>query len=399
MARSHAIEDYRNFGIMAHIDAGKTTTTERILYYSGKSHKIGEVHDGAATMDWMEQEQERGITITSAATTTFWHGQAPQHHRHARPRRLHDRGRAFAARARRRGLRARRQPGRRAADGDRLAPGRQIRRAAHRASSTRWTRSAPISSAASRRSTTKVGGRPVCIQLPIGSEYEFQGRHRPAAHEGGRLGGGGPRREISRRRDSRRAARARREEYRHTLIEAAVELDDDVMGAYLDGKEPDIDDAEAPHPQGGPADHLRSGAVRLGVQEQGRAAAARRGRRLSAFARSIAAAIKGIDVDTGAEIVRHAERQRAVLDARLQDHGRSVRRHDHLLPRLFRQDRVRHDGAELDQGQARARRPHAADARQQPRRHQGSLSPATSSRWPASRTPAPATRCATCRSR
>ncbi len=72
MARSHKIEDYRNFGIMAHIDAGKTTTTERILYYSGKSHKIGEVHDGAATMDWMEQEQERGITITSAATTTFW---------------------------------------------------------------------------------------------------------------------------------------------------------------------------------------------------------------------------------------------------------------------------------------------------------------------------------------
>lgn len=74
MPRTHKIEDYRNFGIMAHIDAGKTTTTERILYYTGKSHKIGEVHDGAATMDWMEQEQERGITITSAATTTFWLG-------------------------------------------------------------------------------------------------------------------------------------------------------------------------------------------------------------------------------------------------------------------------------------------------------------------------------------
>ena len=72
MPRTHKIEDYRNFGIMAHIDAGKTTTTERILYYTGKSHKIGEVHDGAATMDWMEQEQERGITITSAATTAFW---------------------------------------------------------------------------------------------------------------------------------------------------------------------------------------------------------------------------------------------------------------------------------------------------------------------------------------
>jgi len=74
MARTHNIEDYRNFGIMAHIDAGKTTTTERVLYYTGKSHKIGEVHDGAATMDWMEQEQERGITITSAATTCHWNG-------------------------------------------------------------------------------------------------------------------------------------------------------------------------------------------------------------------------------------------------------------------------------------------------------------------------------------
>ena len=72
MAREYTLDLYRNFGIMAHIDAGKTTCSERILYYTGKSHNIGEVHDGAATMDWMEQEQERGITITSAATTTFW---------------------------------------------------------------------------------------------------------------------------------------------------------------------------------------------------------------------------------------------------------------------------------------------------------------------------------------
>ena len=75
MPRNHPIERYRNIGISAHIDAGKTTTTERVLFYTGVSHKIGEVHDGAAIMDWMEQEQERGITITSAATTCFWRDQ------------------------------------------------------------------------------------------------------------------------------------------------------------------------------------------------------------------------------------------------------------------------------------------------------------------------------------
>ena len=78
MARTTPIERYRNIGIAAHVDAGKTTTTERVLFYTGLSHKIGEVHDGAATMDWMEQEQERGITITSAATTCFWKGMQGQ---------------------------------------------------------------------------------------------------------------------------------------------------------------------------------------------------------------------------------------------------------------------------------------------------------------------------------
>jgi len=82
MPRSTPIECYRNIGIMAHIDAGKTTTTERVLFYTGVSHKIGEVHDGAATMDWMEQEQERGITITSAATTCFWSGMDKQYDQH-----------------------------------------------------------------------------------------------------------------------------------------------------------------------------------------------------------------------------------------------------------------------------------------------------------------------------
>ncbi|HIL83928.1 MAG TPA: GTP-binding protein, partial [Pseudomonadales bacterium] len=82
MPRETPINRYRNIGIVAHVDAGKTTTTERVLFYTGLSHKIGEVHDGAATMDWMEQEQERGITITSAATTTFWQGTQGQFDQH-----------------------------------------------------------------------------------------------------------------------------------------------------------------------------------------------------------------------------------------------------------------------------------------------------------------------------
>ena len=85
MAREYSLENTRNLGIMAHIDAGKTTCTERILFHTGKIHKIGETHDGAALMDWMEQEQERGITITSAATTAYWKGQTSSKRARIRP--------------------------------------------------------------------------------------------------------------------------------------------------------------------------------------------------------------------------------------------------------------------------------------------------------------------------
>ena len=132
MPRKFTLQKTRNIGIMAHIDAGKTTTTERILYYTGRTYKMGEVHEGAAVMDWMEQEQERGITITSAATTCEWNGPPDQHHRHAGPRRLHGRGRALAARARRRDRAVRLGRRRRAAVRDGLAPGRQVPRPADR---------------------------------------------------------------------------------------------------------------------------------------------------------------------------------------------------------------------------------------------------------------------------
>ena len=174
MARSHAIEDYRNFGIMAHIDAGKTTTTERILYYSGKSHKIGEVHDGAATMDWMEQEQERGITITSAATTTFWHDKrlniidTPGHVDFTieveRSLRVLD-GAVCVL------------------DGNQgVEPQTEtVWRQADKYNVPRIVfvnKMDKIGADFSRcvdEIKTKVGGRPVCIQLPIGSESSFKG--------------------------------------------------------------------------------------------------------------------------------------------------------------------------------------------------------------------------------
>ena len=165
MAREYEIKDYRNFGIMAHIDAGKTTTTERILYYTGKSYKIGEVHDGAATMDFMEQEAERGITITSAATTCFWPG------RDGKMRRLNiidtpghvdftiEVERSLA-RARRRRVRAW-IPTRAWSRRPRPSGARATSTACRASSSpTRWIRPAPTSTCASRTSRTSSAPAP-----------------------------------------------------------------------------------------------------------------------------------------------------------------------------------------------------------------------------------------------
>src|SRR5580693_2541844 len=239
MPRSHAIEDYRNFGIMAHIDAGKTTTTERILYYSGKSHKIGEVHDGAATMDWMEQEQERGITITSAATTTFWHDKrlniidTPGHVDFTieveRSLRVLDG--AVCVLDGNQGVEPQTETVWRQAD--KYGVPRIV-------FVNKMDKIGADFFRCVEEIHTKVGGRPVCIQLPIGSESTFKGvvdllRMKAVIWEDEGLGAKYHDEEIP------ADLKAKAEEFRHIMIEAAVELDDDVMTAYLDGQEPDVD--------------------------------------------------------------------------------------------------------------------------------------------------------------
>jgi elongation factor G len=239
MARSHPIEDYRNFGIMAHIDAGKTTVTERILYYSGKSHKIGEVHDGAATMDWMEQEQERGITITSAATTTYWQNKrlniidTPGHVDFTieveRSLRVLDG--AVCVLDGNQGVEPQTETVWRQAD--KYGVPRVV-------FVNKMDKVGADFFRCVEEIHTKVGGRPVCLQLPIGSESHFKGiidllRMKAVVWEEEGLGAKYHDEEIP------ADLRAKAEEYRHILIEAAVELDDDVMTSYLDGHEPDID--------------------------------------------------------------------------------------------------------------------------------------------------------------
>src|SRR6202522_2834884 len=238
MARSHAIEDYRNFGIMAHIDAGKTTTTERILYYTGKSHKIGEVHEGAATMDFMEQEQERGITITSAATTAIWSGKrlniidTPGHVDFTieveRSLRVLDG--AVCVLDGNQGVEPQTETVWRQAD--KYGVPRVV-------FVNKMDKIGADFFRCVDEIKTKVGGRPVCIQLPIGSESNFKGvidllRMKAVVWEDEGLGAKYHDEEIP------AELLEQAKEYRHTLLEAAVELDDDVMTAYLDGGEPDF---------------------------------------------------------------------------------------------------------------------------------------------------------------
>ena len=247
MAREHAIENYRNFGIMAHIDAGKTTTTERILYYSGKSHKIGEVHDGAATMDWMEQEQERGITITSAATTTFWNGpkdgnfdgqkfrlniiDTPGHVDFTieveRSLRVLDGAIAvFDANA---GVEPQTETVWRQGDKYRV-PRMCFVNKMDKIGADFYNTVDMI--------VDRLGAVPLVIQLPIGAESDFAGnidlvKMKAVVWDGEALGASFSYEDIPADLADKAA------EYREKMIELAVEQDDAAMEAYLEGNEPD----------------------------------------------------------------------------------------------------------------------------------------------------------------
>jgi elongation factor G len=248
MAREYKIEDYRNFGIMAHIDAGKTTTTERILYYTGKSHKIGEVHDGAATMDWMEQEQERGITITSAATTTYWKGRDQKLRRFniidtpghvdftievERSLRVLDG--AVALLDANAGVEPQTETVWRQADKYRVP--RMIFVNKMDKIGADFYRSVEMVK-------TRLGARAAVMQLPIGAETEFKGvvdlvEMNALVWRDESLGALWDVVEIP---DD---LKARAAEYRDLLIEVAVDADEAAMEAYLEGKMPDNEQIRA----------------------------------------------------------------------------------------------------------------------------------------------------------
>ena len=283
MARTTPLEQYRNIGIAAHIDAGKTTTTERILYYTGKSHKIGEVHDGAATMDFMEQEQERGITITSAATTCFWKDHriniidTPGHVDFTieveRSMRVLDGAVAvFDAVA---GVEPQSETVWRQADKYHVPRICFV---------NKMDRTGADFQRCIDMMIDRLGTRPMVITWPIGTEADFKGiidivKMKALIWHDEQLGAKFDEVEIPAEFADKAA------ELRAALVEMAVEEDDAPMEAYLDGgKEPSAEDLKRCIRKGAMALQIRAGDVRLGFQEQGCAASAGRGGRLFAVA-------------------------------------------------------------------------------------------------------------------
>jgi elongation factor G len=246
MAREYPLELYRNFGIMAHIDAGKTTCSERILYYTGKSHNIGEVHDGAATMDWMEQEQERGITITSAATTTFWERTEDGKVADTRKHRMNTPGHVDFTIEVERSL-AVLDGAVCVLDGNAgVEPQTEtVWRQADRYKVPRIVFVNKMDKIGAdffncvRMIEDRTGARAVPVGIPIGSEQDLEGlvdlvTMKEWVYAGDDLGASWDLREI------RPELKDMADEWRGKMIEAAVEMDDEAMMAYLEGEEPDV---------------------------------------------------------------------------------------------------------------------------------------------------------------
>ncbi|MGP2492051.1 elongation factor G [Mesorhizobium sp. PUT5] len=248
MAREYPLHDYRNFGIMAHIDAGKTTTTERILYYTGKNHKMGETHDGASTMDWMEQEQERGITITSAATTTSWKGRDGKNRRfniidtpgHVNftievERSLRVLDGAITLLDSNAGVEPQTETVWRQAEKYHV-PRMIFCNKMDKIGADFYRCLDMIKS--------RLGAVPLALQLPIGAESDFKGvidliEMKALVWHEEHLGADWDVIDIP------ADLQAKAEEYREKMIETAVEMDDDAMNAYLEGTMPSNDELRA----------------------------------------------------------------------------------------------------------------------------------------------------------
>ena len=368
--RTHPLERVRNIGIMAHIDAGKTTTTERILYYTGRNYKIGEVHEGAATMDWMAQEQERGITITSAATTCQWRDHniniidTPGHVDFTveveRSLRVLDGAVAVF-------------DGVAGVEPQTETVWRQANKygVPRMCFINKMDRLGADFFAALDSIKDRLDANVAVIQLPIGAEGNYKGLIDLVTMEAlvwldEELGAKWEVKEIP------AELKEQAEDYRHQLIDVLSHFDENILEKYVGEEEITADDLRTAIRTGtisGEIIPILNGTAfkNKGVQPL-----------LDAVVDYLPSPIdlpstKGMNLKGNEELEREAVRRRAVRGAGLQDHDRPPRRQAHLLPRLLGHAREGRHGGEHHQLQQGAHRPHPPDARQQPRGHRRRL--------------------------
>ena len=389
----------RNIGIMAHIDAGKTTTTERILFYTGITHKIGEMHDGAATMDWMAQEQERGITITSAATTCFWNKHqiniidTPGHVDFTveveRSLRVLDG--AVAVFDGKEGVEPQSETVWRQADKYDVPRICFVNKMDKLGADFYFTVDTIIK---------RLGAKPLVIQLPDRLREHLRGRRRPGRDARARRGAATPR--VTSSMGAKYEIEEipadlveKADEYRAALLETVAETDDALLEKYFGGEELTVAEIKAAIRKLTIASEIYpvlcgSAFKNRGVQPM-----------LDAVVDYLPSPLD-VPADRGPRLARRGEGHRAsrrldraVRGSRVQGRRAPVLRSPHLHPRLLGQARLRRPGHQLDQGQEGAHREDLPDARQQGEPGRRRSPPVTSTRSSASRTPPPVTPCAT----